>query len=67
MFANGKTAKRPKLTKDRAAKRPAWAIAHADWTEEDFRSVLCRDECSVEKARIVTQIKSFEHRMKCGI
>ena len=46
-----KAAKRPKLTEDRAAKRLAWAMAHADWTEEDFRSVLWSDECSVEKSK----------------
>jgi hypothetical protein len=46
-----KAAKRPKLTKNRAAKRLAWAMTHADWTEEDFKSVLWSDECSVEKSK----------------
>jgi transposase len=44
-------AKRPKLTKDLATKRLAWDMVHADWTEEDFRSVLWSDECSVEKSK----------------
>jgi hypothetical protein len=41
--------KRPKLTADHAKARLRWALAHKDWTVEDFRRVIYSDECSVEK------------------
>ena len=41
--------KRPKLTADHAKARLQWALAHKDWTVEDFWRVIYSDECSVEK------------------
>ena len=42
---------RPKLKSEHVAKRLKWAIAHRDWTEEDFEGVIWSDECSVEKSK----------------
>jgi hypothetical protein len=39
----------PKLTVDHVKARLRWALAHKDWTVEDFRRVIYSDECSVEK------------------
>jgi len=41
--------KRPKLMADHAKARLQLALAHKDWTVEDFRRVIYSDECSVEK------------------
>jgi len=43
--------KRPKLTEDHAAERLRWALRYADWTEEDWKSVIWSDECSVKKSK----------------
>jgi transposase len=39
---------RPKLTEEHAKARLEWALAHKDWTAEDFQRVIYSDECSVE-------------------
>jgi len=41
----------PKLIPEHVAKRLKWAIAHKDWTAEDFEKVIWSDECSVEKSK----------------
>ena len=45
-----RAAQRPLLEPEIAAKRLAWAIAHKDWTEEQWLKVNWSDECSVEKS-----------------
>ena len=42
---------RLKLKPDYIAKRLKWALAHKDWTAEDFEKVIWSDECSVEKSK----------------
>jgi len=42
---------RPKLKPEHVAKRLKWAIAHKDWTAQDFEKVIWSDECSVEKSK----------------
>ena len=42
---------RPQLKPEHIAKRLKWAIAHKDWTSEDFEGVIWSDECSVEKSK----------------
>ena len=41
--------KRPKLTADHTKARLQWALAHKDWTAEDFQGVIYSDECNVEQ------------------
>ena len=41
--------KRPFLTDEVAAKRLAWCQLRADWTLEQWRTVIWSDKCSVER------------------
>ena len=41
--------KRPKLTADYAKARLQWALAHKNWTVEDFQRVICNNVYSVEQ------------------
>ncbi len=43
--------KRPLLTEERAAKRLEWALAHQSWTEDDWKTIVWSDECSVEQSK----------------
>ena len=47
-YAHWKAKKRPHLTKEHAAARYQWALAHRDWTWGEWRKVIWSDECSVE-------------------
>jgi hypothetical protein len=51
--------KRPKLKPEHAKARLEWALAHKDWTAEDFQRVVYSDECSVEKEPAGQQIWVF--------
>jgi len=42
---------RPQLKPQHVTKRLNWALAHRDWTCEDFEGVIWSDECSVEKSK----------------
>ena len=42
---------RPQLKPEHVTKRLNWALAHRDWTSEDFEGVIWSDECSVEKSK----------------
>ena len=50
---------RPKLEEKHAKARLAWALAHKDWTVEDFEGVIWSDECSVEKYATATNMWVF--------
>ncbi|OAL18659.1 hypothetical protein AYO22_10478 [Fonsecaea multimorphosa] len=41
--------KRPKLTEKAAKARYEWALAHRDWTWEDWLKVIWSDECSIQR------------------
>ncbi len=47
--------KRPPLNATRAAARLEWALAHKNWTAEQWKHVLWSDECSVERSKGVRQ------------
>ena len=42
---------RPQLKPEHVTKRLNWALAHRDWTSENFAGVDWSDECSVEKSK----------------
>jgi len=42
---------RPQIKPQHVTKRLNWALAHRDWTCEDFEGVIWSDECSVEKSK----------------
>jgi len=42
---------RPQLKSQHVTKRLNWALAHRDWTCEDFEGVIWSDEYSVEKSK----------------
>jgi transposase len=41
---------KPLLTPELAQQQKDWALAYEDWTEDDWRSVVWSDECSVAKS-----------------
>ena len=47
--------KRPKLKPEHAKARLQWALAHKDWTAEDFQRVIYSGECSVEQEPVGPQ------------
>jgi transposase len=46
-FKKTKPTRKPGLTKRMRAERLAWALAHQDWTIEDWKCVIFSDETSV--------------------
>ena len=56
--------RRPKLTPERAAKRPKWAKGHENWIAEEFEGVIWSDECSLRGQMMHTKSGYSEHRLK---
>ena len=48
-ISNWLAKKRSFLTADAVKKRLQWALEHADWTLEEWTTIIWSDECSVER------------------
>ncbi|KAG0774922.1 hypothetical protein G6F57_016705 [Rhizopus arrhizus] len=47
-------AKKPLLSKQHKERRLAWAMAHKDWTTDDWRRMVFSDETKLKEAKEVS-------------
>ena len=52
---------------DHVKARLQWALAHKDWTVEDFQRVIYSDECSWSRFRQGISDRFFRHLKRNGI